>query len=442
MAIGCPRRGFQSLLLALITLPGMTSFLACQARELDGSGGDIQGRYSPQDVKSSKDVKMCWSEHNLKVLDRKTVIPKLEQKLREEIRDRVGLNPFPAGSNSLPFCSQAPQAQIKLYLFDFDLQEHEQLNAQGKRIGATTIGLAAPSYCQELKQDHSTSPRLSIVYSQRQADKDRACVLVYTGVLANRHGYGTGPFHAEVASAFLHEVLHAYGVSHEHFHSKNTADRNDHCNYGRVYRAAGYDPEEERRKENQRARDYGDYDADSIMNYCEWKSTTSFANAKLSAGDEQLLKAIYGGSVVNRNPTNPGDGSTPPPSPQAPVFGEGHASAPEPEGPLSCHSARAVSFSDGWWTEYLLTRDEGERWSVAVSAVPRSNDQAPKSDWGTHEVVDAAQGSEKEQAAKFSTYLETLPGTPAGSAARARVLIHRANATKSLKILMNCKPSI
>lgn len=442
-----PTESNSSLCLSNKLAPALAALAMLYTTACGGSSklaaSDAQGTYFPDRAKQSGAVKMCWdvAASPLDQWTTDTLLPALSAKIHEEIYTKTGgaVDPFPAQSAQIPFCqagsagSTFSESQIRVSFFPFPSDEAAAADAAGERFSVGVQGVAYPNYCGaiEYRTDPlSNQPRSSRLRMVRSASRDSTCINIYVGVMANMHGRQTEGFMIAAGGNILHELLHAYGMGHEHLHSARTEET---CSLHTLSRLYGSEERFSSARSNERngMREFGPYDPLSQTSYCRPRERT-WGDVQLSQGDVETLLHLY-----KQTPTvaAPLDANQPPATP--PQSGDGAGSRaedglnePKQNEPTQpdiewslCHSSGPSDFSDGWFTEYTVHRQQSSAATALVRVTARSKKNGSTASWGEHPVSKTSDG-------KFT--LKTAEnGEPI-------TLIHRPNGRTPLEIALEC----
>ena len=399
------------------------------------SGSQMQGTYRQEGILSDPKTPACWADaregSGVSVSEYDFLKPIIESKIKEQIVDRTNglINPFPSVQETaqnpgtvLPSCGTEKSARIKLHLGSYPFSTAEQPAAEGQRL-VFHLGRYFHN-CERLErtsvQESQTAGKSennlqsSITPVPAKPGLERSCIIVYAGVLNHLAFQNQEVLKARVAATALHEMMHAYGLHEEHLHSSNV-----HNIVNGSQDTNTCDPFERNQDGNiviptsRSAIDYGNYDPQSIMNYCN--DPITMESVVLSTGDLQLLHFLY--SPENRRPINkqatdskpatvskttaevPTSGETTPVQPGTTSQDTGSRS-----GTLNCRSTQASAFSQNWQTHYVVTGSLSLGYKVQVTATRVGDTKQEVVSWGEHPVVGATDPN--WETAKFVTFTE------------------------------------
>jgi hypothetical protein len=419
-----------ALLSGLLALTSGCS--ARQSESLSGSGSETLGRYNRALVQPNGQVKACFDAASLTEQDR-ALMPQLNAKLHAELVERTGgaVNPFPSGKRALPFCRAGQDFGIRIYLFDGFDNRSERLGyetaARLKTPYPAFTGGRAAHNCSEATL---VGPGKDQVNYKVSGVVNNSCVVVFTKVVRDRPTSKTSERIAgRISFLLLHEMLHAYGLSHEFERSDFDA------------RSFGWDPHltacldsTGRPKSilNEFAEDSGKADPYSIMNYCSpaggYGHGANYDQVKLSQGDVNLLKALYGKGASAKSPVGPSTDSAETsktlPQETTPVAQTEPITTADQDGEQTCRQSatEGIPYSSGWTAHYVAHRSKGA-WRVKVTATSRID--GTTMDWGEHEASE-----DRSSMAKFVAFLSS----------GQRMLEHRTPMGTTLTVKMTCSP--
>ncbi len=407
LAFGCSVVAFCSASLLVSCSPAK--------QELDGFGGSSElGRYSPSLVQKNGQVKACFDRSELSAADR-NILPQLNDKLYRELVERTGgvVNPFSKDERKLPWCDEGARFLIRIYLVDGFHSKAEQAAYES----AAQSNSAFPAFTGGITQFNCAHVKTVNTYDRETVDFEtgeslsQRCVVLYSRAVRDRPSSKTADkILGRITFNLLHEMLHAYGFTHEYYHSgfgaavKSIGKHQVTC--VNATRAAYTENDKD-------AVDVGAADLSSVMNYCSPAGGNGegagLDKVRLSDGDVNLLLKLYGnGKAPTQNASRPAKTAT-------------WESQTQSVAECSQFRANDVDFSKGWKTSYVLVEKNGA-WEVTVTAASRSDGRTE--DWKTHPVGDAMQA-----AGKFATYIDQ----------GRRILQHRTPQGSVLTIEMACQ---
>ncbi len=407
---------------------GLCILAATSCSEKDGlsglresGGSQIQGRYEPQKLQTSGKVKACFDTEGMSAQDQSELIPKLSAKVHKEIVQRTGrvIDMFPPGSTALPLCNASSEHQIRISVLDYELVSKRAAKQVGR---AFTTGIHI-SGCSKIRSQE----RASLTYTAEGSNnRSQSCIVLFSSTMRSR-SVSSDKFLGRAASTLLHELLHSYGIAHEHDHADNRArvaagqsttgvcdPKTFDVSFGKLGSAV----------------DSGPYDPDSIMNYCSPANGGGYGAGldavRLSNGDVNLLLKLYGNDTNNIPAASV-------PAPTA-VANTNRAPSPAARAPAAsvppssnantrleaCSHNTPVIFSDGWHTTYVLAR-RAAGWTTTVTAQSRRDNSAMS--WGTYNVA-----TDRDSQEKFLTFVQN----------GQRVLVHNTPTGTQLTIPMDC----